>query len=88
MVPIGCICNQFGLIVSLDNVYLFYKKLYSIYSFGQEKNKSNKKVEYANIDLLSKYPFTSLIYSHKAGQIVHDINTDLISIGLSNPPFY
>jgi len=88
MLPIGLTNNQLGFIVSLNNNYLYYKKLYSQYFFGLEKNKSNKKVEFTNIDLLSIYPFTSFIYSYKAGQIVQDINPDLISFGLSDPPFY
>jgi len=88
MIPIGCISNRFSLIVSLDNMHLFYKKLFGKYSFSQKKNKNNKLIGNNNIIPLSKYPFTSFTESYKAGQIVQKINPDLISIGLSDSPFY
>ena len=88
MIPIGCISNPFGLIVSLDNMHLFYKKLFGKYSFSQKKNKNKKLIGNTNIIPLSKYPFYSFINFLKASQIVHKINPDLISIGLSDPPFY
>ncbi len=88
MLVIGFTKNQFGVIVPLGNKYVFYKKLYTQYSFSQEKNKSYKIVGNINLSVLSNYPFITFINFFKAGQIVQMNNPDLISIVLSDPPFY